>query len=82
MVAEGAARRDDCPARVLPYTVALVPHLDKSKLRSDGGDGVASCHESVLVGEQGQGGDRFIMPDLSELPRDGVGADAQLWLQA
>ena len=65
MVAEGAARGDHCPARVLPYTVALVPHLDKSKLGSDGGDGVASCHGSVLVSEQGQGSDCLCMVAVS-----------------
>lgn len=40
-------------------------NLDKSKLSSDGGDGVASCHGSVLVGEDGQAGDRLIPERVS-----------------
>lgn len=62
VVAEGAARGDHCPAGVLPYTVPLVPNLDKSELSSDGGDHVSACHGSVLVGEQGEAGDRLSVP--------------------
>jgi len=53
-------------------------------LPKQGGIRPLSCYAggSVVVREDGQAVDRLIMPDLGELSCDGMGADAQLWLQA
>jgi len=62
MVADRAACGDHSPSGVLPDAVACAALLDESMPCHDGGDGVASCHGSVLVGEQGQARDRLIVP--------------------
>lgn len=60
MVADRAACGDNSPAGVLPDAMACAALLNESMPCHDGGDGVASCHGSVLMSEQGQSGERLI----------------------
>jgi len=49
---------------------ALAPLLCEFVAGGDGQDVITSRHGSVLVGEQGQAGDRLIVPLLSEHASD------------
>ena len=65
MVADRAARGDNCSRWMLPNPMACAALLFESMPCHDGGDGVASCHGSVVVGEQGQGSECLISELLS-----------------
>jgi len=75
MIAQCAARGDNSAARVLPDPMALAALLNESMLCHDGGDGVASCHGSVLVGEDGQAGDCLVTVAIGVCTRQPLGFD-------